>query len=196
MRERGGEVNKPVFQLGQTVFTVSEYEKRIPEICPDCLGTRVITVILATDEQHIIDCDLCKQGWEGSTGRWEERVSAFRVEEQIVTGVELLHRYDEYADKLIEAQYICNHSRFYDYDVFATREEASLRGEEMIQKYNERATKSISTKYDHKRNWAWHVRYHRENIRRAEKDIVYNKSKLAVALVKAKEDKEDSNAKP
>lgn len=37
------------------------------------------------------------------------------------------------------------------------------------------------------RNWAWHVRYHRDNVRQLKQQLAYHESKLMVAQTISKE---------
>lgn len=76
-----------------------------------------------------------------------------------------------------------------DEDAFTTEADATAHAQARAAQYEAEQRAKISRKEKDTRTWAWNASYHRNCIKRAEKDIAYHASKLAVAAIKAKEAK-------
>lgn len=56
------------FAIGETVWACS-YDRREEWItCPDCAGTRTITLILGNGTQQSMECNLCQSGYDRPRG--------------------------------------------------------------------------------------------------------------------------------
>lgn len=167
-------------KINDTVYFASfEMRKKYIE-CPDCFGTKHLRVILANGEEHNIECSGCAAGYEPPCGRVVRYEYEARVEEKVVTGMEIrdgVTRY--YSDNSILEQQ----------DTFTTKAEAQQRAEQKAKEWQDEMNRRISMKEKDTRTWAWNVHYHRSCIRRAEKDLAYHKEKLNSALPKLKEEK-------
>jgi len=67
-----------------------------------------------------------------------------------------------------------------------TKEEAEAKALELAEKHNQEELDRIYRKEKHNRTWAWNAHYHRDCIKRAEKDLLYHTAKLNVAKARAK----------
>lgn len=171
-------MNKPQFNIGDTAYVARHSpHTEVWVQCPECLGTRTMRVILATGEEHTIDCACCERGYEGSPGKiltWQAQASVGAV---TITGVE--SRMD---GDTLEVAYRYGPNFISDgCNVFATRDEAMVRAEELTAKHNEEQAKRVRCKEKDTRKWAWNISYHRKEIREAHRKIEYHTAKLNAA---------------
>lgn len=160
-------------------YATTEYQKR-RVMCPDCAGTRFLTVIMGDGAQVTIDCSLCSVGYDPPHGFVTQGYYTPAVKHSTVEGVER-DREDGFKYRLHDC-----YSKP-EADLFATREEAEARAAVLAQELIQQEADRIKRREKDTRTWAWNARYHRECIRRAEHDLQYHRAKLEVAKVKAKE---------
>lgn len=172
----------PKFALGQAAYHATWDSEPSTYPCPECGGTKTLTVILWDGAQHIIECEGCNSGFESPRGYLTVYNRHPRTEVVTITGVNTSRG---------ELEYCCqgDHETWgvKEEDLWPTQEEALVRAVEMSRQADEDERAQIDRKEKPERSWSWHVHYHRNCIRRAEKDIVYHSGKLAAARVKAKE---------
>lgn len=176
------------YKIGDVVWYAQVKCFEGEEPCPDCFGQRALTVIKGDGSQVSIECVGCMAGYEPSKGYvkyygWKSDVLQVRIERVEIT------------DKGIEY----GHSQSYRVDgseLFDTKEEAEKLAEEKWKAHNAAEIAKIHQKEKHNRTWSWNANYHRDCIKRAEKDLVYHTAKLNVAKVKSKEEKNVLTPKP
>jgi hypothetical protein len=183
-------VVEELFQIGQGVWCASIKNTQKSVTCPDCLGKKFIFVRLQTSEELSIDCDLCKSGYYGSLGYVQFSEFQAHVERMEVTGIEVRTPSGKPEERV---RYSFNYGYFYGCDVFLRADHAEERAEFLMREYTKKEEENFNGKYNHKRNWAWNVRYHRECIRRAQKELVYHTSKLEVSKSHVKEEKQNAS---
>lgn len=169
---------KPAFNIGDKVWYAERFSTEERVTCIDCQGKRALTVIMGDGSHVSIDCSLCARGYEPPRGYITYSKQVADVRQVAITRIE------QGPDKI---EYGADGYFYRSQDVFATREEAQMRAEELAEEFNREELERINSKEKPDRNWRWHVRYHRECIRRAEKELEYHRAKLAVAKVKAKD---------
>ena len=74
-------------------------------------------------------------------------------------------------------------------DLFDNSEDASAAAIQKCLELDKKDRDKVLRKEKDTRTWAWNASYHRNCIKKAEKDIAYHTDKLNVASLKAKEDK-------
>jgi hypothetical protein len=167
-----------MFNISDKVFLARWEQSKVFDVCPDCQGQRFLTVIMGDGSHLSITCDLCAQ-YHGKVTRY---VYQAKVEEGIITGIEI--NYDG------DIQYRFNGSYIYKSDrLFADLASAEAGAVRLALEEEALQAKQLQRKEKDGKTWAWHVRYHREGVRKAEKDLAYHTSKLTVA--RAKVDKAD-----
>jgi hypothetical protein len=62
------------FAIGQQVWHATRNTREHYETCPDCVGTRVLTIILGNGEEFEIPCSACSYGYEPATGKVKRTV--------------------------------------------------------------------------------------------------------------------------
>ena len=160
--------------IGQQVFAAVQNSYRETFVtCTDCFGQRALTVILGDGSQVSIACQGCDHGSLGSTGQMRVHGYEAHVQSGVITAIEVA------GERL---RYSMNGWR--TDDVFATTEEAQARVDEMRAAHEAEEAAKPAQKVKPSRNWAWHVTYHRGEIKRQERSIEYHKAALAVAKQK------------
>ncbi len=47
------------FAIGETVWAMEAFERLVCVDCPDCLGSKCVTLVLANGDKHSLDCARC-----------------------------------------------------------------------------------------------------------------------------------------
>lgn len=176
---------EPKFKIGDTVWYAQM--KCVPRSvkCPECFGLRYLTVILGDQSEVTIECAGCASGYNPSKGyvdynAWEPSTIPVTIKGMDVRENETTYWFQEGYGTSKDA-------------IFENRDSAEIRSLELADEHNQEEIAKIHRKEKNNRTWSWHVHYHRDCIRRAEKEIAYHSSKLEVAKLKAKEDKAQTN---
>ena len=168
-----------IYNIGDKVWYAQRKAIERQELCPDCFGTRALTVIKGDGEQVSIECAGCARGFESPTGYISWHGHVIDVAEVVIEKVE---------QTALEIKYGFRGCYHADADCMCdTKEEAEAQALKLAEKHNKEELERIYRKHKHDRTWAWNAHYHRDCIKRAERDLEYHKAKLAVAKVKAKE---------
>lgn len=168
------------FNIGDNVFRANYAPMTEVWIeCPECAGTLAHEIILGCGDRVSIDCAECGPGYNPPTGKIRTYEPVASVNQFTVTGMEIREGKTRY--------YSATSHVHDDYNTFATHDEAMERAEVLVQEHREREAEKVTRKEKSHKSWAFNASYHRENIKRCERDIEYHKAKLAVASVKAKE---------
>jgi len=181
-----------IYKIGDKVWYASRQTTRKSVICPECFGKKYLTVILGDDSQITIDCVGCASGYDPPTGSCSYYEHGANVSLVVIGRVEINSDYIEYGFNRVGG---CM-SIAKDTEVFPTKKEAEIRAEELAEESNKEQLAKIHRKEKNNRTWAWHVHYHRRQIRDAEKTIEYAKQKLDAAKAHTKEKKEPDEQQP
>jgi hypothetical protein len=172
-------------KLGEHVWVAVARGQRKKITCPDCFGTGQLDVTLRDGTHHSIDCRGCEQGYLGPQGTvetWEYEPS---VELHTITKIE--------QDIGQPPEYRAGHFCYKADQVFLTRDGAEARAAVLAKEQADEEDARIKRKEKDTKTWAWNVHYHRKGIRDAEKSIAYHTSKLNVAKLHVKTEKENEN---
>lgn len=178
-------MDKPKFNYGDYVFHASIQGSSDWVPCPDCNGKGYVKIVYE-DETFTLDCEGCARGYMGSTGLHERYTYAPTIREGIIEGVEK----DSSAPYEFEYRLRAGGESFWilkESDVFLTREEAEARAQVLKQEKDEEESKRVFEKIKPNKSWAWHVKYYKDQIRTAQKQIEYATLQLNAAQKKAKE---------
>ena len=168
-----------MFNIGDTVWLATFQTEEKNLTCPDCAGNGCLTIIMGDGDQHSIQCDTCKRGFEAPTGKvsYYEKTARSRV--CLVTGVRQESggfRYD------LAPSYWAD-----DTTVFASEDEAVQAAALMATIDNAEEIAKKTRKHEQNRSWAWNAHYHRRQLKEAQRQLEYHTAMLNVAKVKAKE---------
>ena len=175
----------PKFNLGDNVFRATWDSEPAYITCPDCGGTKFVTVRLWDGTEHTLDCDGCKKGYYPPSGTvlYYKRTPA--AKSCIITGISIEAK-DNKIEYTCEGEYTyrCDQS-----DLFRDQAICLKYAEKKAKEAEEREKENELKKVKAHRNWSWHVHYYRRQIRDAKKTIERAEAALSVARVKAKEEK-------
>lgn len=177
------------YKIGDKVWCAvsNTVQKSLP--CPECFGKRQLTVILGDDSKIPIPCESCSWSEQSGWGYNEPYPHGYiryyehqeRAEEVIINRVEITGDKTDYG---YSGNYRMDADR-----VFATKEEAEAKSRELCFEHTEAEIAKIKNKEKPTRTWAWNLHYHRDCIKRAERDLEYHKAKLDVSKYHVKEEK-------
>lgn len=170
------------FKIGDVIWIAGASQRQVRVVCPECLGTGRLRVIMGDDTEHSIECVCCAEGYNGSPGSiviWEFG-STTRCE--VISGVE-----ENLQEGVLLTKYRYNCASIDENKCFATREEAEYRSLELVAEHEEWELRRLGFKQRQDKKWAWNVSYHRREIRELEKKILYHESKLNAVPKKFKE---------
>jgi hypothetical protein len=177
------------YHIGDKVWFANRKVVQKRELCPDCFGELALTVIKGDGSKVSIECAGCASGFEPPKGYVTYYAHEVAVTEVIIDKIELTSTSVEY---YFHEQFSPDHNYYTRHgDIFDTKEEAEKRAEELAKQHNQEELDQIYRKEKHNRTWSWNAHYHRDCIKRAEKNLAYHTAKLNVAKVKAKEDKQE-----
>lgn len=147
--------------------------------CPDCGGTGRLRVKFHDDTEVSIGCANCGPGFNPSTGRVKCYDRLAEVKLVTISGMEISEGKVEYRTS--------NSYRIGPDKLFDTQAEAQVAAEALAKEYDREEREKIFKREKDGKSWAWHATYHRRQLKRAEKDIVYHTKKLNAANLKANE---------
>ena len=153
-------------------------------ICPDCGGTRRIRAIMHDETVHSVACEGCSRGYEPPCGYLKVHTVKAYAREQTITGVTIS------GDGI---EYTTNCTIVNEREVFDTGAEALERAKANEVWLNVQEMCKLNAREIPEKSWAWNVAYHRREIRRLEKELEYNRTKLSWAAFEVKETKRLAN---
>ncbi len=167
------------YALDQDLWLASFESKPAYLTCPDCGGTRHLTALLYDGTRVTIDCEGCRRGYDPPTGQVQVYARMPRALPVRVTGVSVEAGRTEYHTA---QRYVVQEA-----DLFATEAAALTRAHQLAAEHDAADREHALNKEKPTKSWAWHVHYHRRNIREAERQIAYHTARLDVARARAKE---------
>jgi len=172
---------KPKFQIGDQVWIARCEQEQQWATCPDCGGTRYVTVI-ANGDTHTVPCAGCSRGYESPSSVVPYWSYVPTVEQGVIGGVEVSGDSFEYRVPAGE------HSSWIktEAELFLTESEALQKAQAMQEEYDVKEKARIFSKKEEWRTWAWHVTYYRRQIRDAQATIERATQQLNYAQTKEK----------
>lgn len=171
------------YDVGQQVWWATFRAGEHWETCPDCGGTGRLRVTFHDEAQVSIECQNCALGYDPPTGlvKWYGRTP--EVRQITITGFEFKDGKASYHSGIGGGSY----HRIEESELFLSEEGAKVHADKLAAEHDAAERARILNKEKGTRSWAWNASYHRNCIKRAQKDIDYHTAKLNVAKVKAKE---------
>ena len=171
-------------EIGSFIYRPSNKSREKWVICPDCLGTLYLTVIMGDGTAHTIPCAECSAGYEPPRGEVREydvspHVERLRVDGMSVDRSGVTYKCDMSGDPAGSHGY----TTVKEADCYDDEESALAAAVEQAAEW---AKRERTTKRDHNRTWAWHCVYHRAEIKRAQATIERSQGLLDYAKTKAK----------
>lgn len=172
------EPTNPPVAFGATVYEARAWSYGDHEVpCPVCYGNLCVVIELGSGERITVECDACGLGYDGPRGVVNEPCAGSEVCSLKTGGL------------VFEGNgwWILNDYRklHWGVDVFATREEAEVRREILFADAEREAVNRGESIAAHKRkSLTWKVRYYRDCLRKAERDVAWYGTKLSDGLAR------------
>jgi len=167
--------------IGDTVWHCDKGRRQTYVMCPDCMGSGRLTVIMG-DGTHVgIDCECCREG-AYHTGRVSTYEWSAKCIQGEICGMEVSGKKVEY-----QIGTPCSHYTRPENEVFDNLEGCEVHAAIAKAEFEIEEQQALQQKFKLNKNWAWNATYHRRMIRDAREQIEYHTKKLEVAKVKAKE---------
>lgn len=166
------------FNIGDEVWFACTQHGEAWVVCPDCFGKRFLTVILGDASQVTVDCTGCQVGYDPPMGKIKIYTYTPEIRKITIDGREehksepTEYKYNSYSGGCCSAK---------EHQLFATEKEANLEAERLVKENKKNQQEQITRKEKPTRSWAWNATYHRNQIKEAERQLAYHKSKLAAA---------------
>ncbi len=174
------------YKIGDVVWAANRRRVEKSMVCPDCLGKKFLTVILGDDSRVTINCSFCDGGlYSGPCGLIHYCQEEVQAEMITIEGLEEMAGNVTYKYNVNDEG--CCYDVIKEQDVFPTKEEAQNRALTLAQEYEQSERDRINYKLKPAKTWAWHVRYYRNNIRQAQKEIERSTLQLEAAKKHIKE---------
>lgn len=171
-------MDKPKYNLGDTVYWIyssNHYSKKIP--CPMCFGKKKVEVILGDNSTIKSECGYCRHGVDFATGTATTWGPHAEIKSGKITGINMSEGW----------KYSVGYSSLYDYELFATEEEAAGPLAERwveVKKQAEAFFKESFVNATEKQIWS--AGYHRQCIERAKQTIEWHEARLGMIKDKKK----------
>jgi hypothetical protein len=169
------------YEIGQEVWVATWDASPSCVTCPDCGGTGRLRLIFHDDTEVSIECRNCCSGYDPPSGRVKIYTREPRAVLATITGVEIEGSKTEWrTDKFY---------RIPENEIFDSQDLAMAAACSKANQADTEERQRVFQKEKDTRSWAWNASYHRKCIKEAQHKIEYHSAKLAVAAIKAKEDK-------
>lgn len=164
--------DKPEFEIGQVVYVVSCHPHvRVEVPCPVCFGKREVQIILGDGTVERIECEACGIGsLTGPTGLVDSWKAEILVSATTITGISIYDGRWKYQTDGYHSS--ADH-------ILPTRELAEALRETLLPELQARAEADFERCIrDKKKHGAWTVRYHRECLKRLDREAEYHRRKM------------------
>lgn len=178
-------MSQPKFSFGQVVYAVVSDTKEEYLPCPDCGGTKFVTVITHA-ETVTLDCKGCERGYLGPCGFLVKYVPSVFVVSRPIVSLETDWQESGTYEYRIPSDSGGRWSKK-EHELFATEEEAAASCAQVLKEKQDIEEYRISQKQKAEKSWAWHVHYYQKQIRDAKNTIEYATLQLNAAKKHVKE---------
>ncbi|MCP5065126.1 MAG: hypothetical protein GY946_01045 [bacterium] len=174
------------FALGEQVWSVPYGGKQVSIECPECVGTRVCTIILGNGETHTLACRGCGTGYDKSTGRIKRWVYDLKPEPFTPRRVRM-DRPGEFMYSEASPDAMAYSSRPSD-RMFATYAEANAEcavvTKRLLAANAEREVRGLASKRE---DLAWSVHYWGRQVAEYKRKLEVTQARLAMSKERKKE---------
>jgi hypothetical protein len=162
------------FRIGDIYWLPVGEPQQVQVACPVCAGQRTVMVILGSGERVVVDCDACGHGYDGPRGTIHEWTVNPTVRRFVIAAVTSLYdgRWRVRSQDGAEADFT---------DLFATDAEALAEARRQAIKHEDERMMGHSRMRKGVKKHTWAIRYHREQIKDAERQLAYHRAKLHMA---------------
>lgn len=183
-----GPVMEPKYKVGNVVYRATYGKTETWITCPDCGGTKRVTVILHDGTEIKIECGGCNPGgYEGSRGIIRQYEWKPEAQKHTVTGFKVSsHDGVEYELDRRGGDVVSSYWTGNEETVFATEQEAIAASEALRVEHEAEENKHYLAKTKDHKSWAWNASYHRREIKELERRLEYHRGKSEICKAKSK----------
>ncbi len=164
-------------------FPRFETHQEVWETCEECLGEKTMHVTLKNGEEYDIDCSACDPGgFQGPKGSTRHYKMCALGELREVVGMELSETDTLYRLRSAGGSW---YNAAPD-GIFPTQAEAVEVAQKNMDAHIASEEERLKQKAKPSHSWAWHVNYHRREIKRLECDLEQHRARLGIAQEKEK----------
>ena len=174
------------FDIGDKVFRGQYAITEEWETCPDCFGKLKLTVKIGDDSIVEIPCARCSLGYDPPRGVVKTYRNKTVVKPHIVTGLTISGDKTEYQ---LDGSYGESGSSWVNSPeeaTFATEVDAMEYAESERIEHEKTENRRLHAKTQDHHSWAWHVTYHRRELKRSEQEAERHRVQIGIAQSKAK----------
>ena len=169
------------FDIGQTFWLPGQATEQVMVECPICAGNKSVTVILGSGEHVTVNCDGCGLGYESASGVIKEYRHTPAAYQFVVAAVERYAPGEWYLRSTDGRNAYFSELRHTETSALAESAEKIAALEEQNMMYRAHKKKGLS-------KLAWTIRYHREQIRDAERQLEWHSQRVTPLEAKQKGD--------
>lgn len=180
-------MSEPKFKIGDRVF-MGRYDRvGTHVVCPDCLGSKKVKVVLGDGSEWNIECGGCDPGgYIGSTGTIKQYEYTSIATPHKVTAVKastsgVSYELDNFGGG---SYYVPDENK-----VFSTSEEAMADADKQKADHEAEENRRLMAKTKDAKSWAWNLTYHRRCIKDHERQLEYHRAKVQLCESKTKDGK-------
>ena len=164
------------FEIGQTFWRPLTNAEQVQIPCPVCAGHCRVKITLGSGEELWMPCDACGFGYEGPRGFIQEYTHEPQVERFVIASIQSFTAPDEW--------YLRSETGVTTYwkNLYPTEAEALVVAQQSQIDQIEHNLQARRRKKTDTSKHAWHVRYHREQIKKLERDLAYHRAQIAAKL--------------
>lgn len=161
------------FALGVTIWRAKYGFRETWVTCPECCGTKAVTLILGNGENYSIDCACCQSGYGPPLGVVKETV--YECDPRRFTPTKI----DKWGDEWV---YSDGHNNVYVKDLFDAEDPCRRRCDEMNREHEaELVRRNEAIHESKKRDLAWSVHYWGRTVKRLERELEGARARLSRA---------------
>jgi hypothetical protein len=180
------------FKVGDWVWhaTFDSHEKWVK--CPDCLGFKTAKLTFGDGTDVTVECGNCAQGFDPPRGIVCDYEYEPRADQVVVEGIDIHRGCCEGESEFVVRYSLSDHRVGDEMNVFDNKQDAKKRAEILAQDWAKQEQVRLNIKDKPSKNWAQNASYHRQCVKRAQRDLEYHTQKLNVAKSHAKETEIDA----
>jgi len=170
------------FPLGERAWWTGNGHREEWVTCPECAGTRAVTMILGNGEQYSLHCDNCRAGYEPSAGVVKRTFYEHAPQQITLNRVSVDGNKIRYSQESPDAT--C-YGVIYAEHLFARQEECQAACDRLNEQRNkEERDRAWQILLQNRQKMAWSVHYWRDRAARLRRELATVEARLAVVKQK------------
>lgn len=171
------------FAIGAEVWWTGHSAHEVAETCPECAGTRVLTLLKGSGERVSIDCNYCQVGYLPPTGTVRRTIDEYRPTPFVCTRVTQWCEDGVYYSESREGT-TC-YTNVPAFDLYATREECEAACAAKTAAAAEQRRHAEEAQLESKRRSLAHsTHYWKRLAERLEREAAIARARLAVEIAR------------